>query len=235
MAARAGHAVAVHCNRSVDEARALVEELRANGASAAAVQADLARDGIAEQLVAGAADALGGPLTAIANNASQFLPDTAARPDEELARRLWQVNYQAPVSLVAALARQLHPDGDAVAVNILDQKLWNLNPDFFSYTASKAALETATQMMAMAHAPRLRVNAIAPGILFPSHDQSEREFRKAAPMNPMGRPIDVDEVGRAFVYVLQATSLTGQVIHADNGQRLMRQDRDVMYAVRGGE
>jgi NAD(P)-dependent dehydrogenase (short-subunit alcohol dehydrogenase family) len=115
---------------------------------------------------------------------------------------------------------------------MLDMKLWNYNPDFFSYTLSKAGLLAASEMMARAFAPAVRVNAIAPGLLLPSYDQTKAEFKTAASRNLMKKPIDLDNLLDAAEFLLSNTSLTGQTIHVDNGARLTSRPRDVMFEMR---
>ena len=142
------------------------------------------------------------------------------------------VNLRAPALLSERFFAQADPARDTCVINLLDQKLWNMNPDFFSYTLSKAGLLAATDMMARAFAPTVRVNAIAPGLLLPSFDQTQAEFETVASRNPMGRPIDLANLMSAASFLLDNTALTAQVIHLDNGQRLAASPRDVMFDTR---
>jgi NAD(P)-dependent dehydrogenase (short-subunit alcohol dehydrogenase family) len=128
--------------------------------------------------------------------------------------------------LTAALAAQ---GGEGAVVNLLDQKLANPNPDFFSYTLSKAALAQATVLMAQAHAPRVRVNAVAPGLTLPSGDQPEDQFSRVASANLLQRPVEAEAVAGGVAYLLGARSVTGQVLYVDCGQRFVRSERDVMF------
>jgi NAD(P)-dependent dehydrogenase (short-subunit alcohol dehydrogenase family) len=135
--------------------------------------------------------------------------------------------------LAAALAAQ-DDLGEGAVVNLLDQKLANPNPDFFSYSLSKYALAGATEMLAQALAPRVRVNAVAPGITLPSGDQSEAAFARVAADNLLRRPVGADAVADAVVYLLGARSVTGQTLYVDCGQRFLRRDGDVMFEGRDG-
>lgn len=225
----AGHSVIIHANRNAAEARKLCELLRAGNPNTWTITADLANAAAASALVGQAAQLAGGPLSALVNSASIFDYDEPGAMKADVFDQAMAVNLRAPALLSDSLLAQADPARDNVVVNILDQKLWNMNPDFYSYTISKAGLLAATDMMARAFAPRVRVNAIAPGLLLPSFDQTQAEFETAASRNPMGRPIDVDDVGAALDFLLATRSLTGQVIHVDNGQRLQSSARDVMF------
>jgi NAD(P)-dependent dehydrogenase (short-subunit alcohol dehydrogenase family) len=140
-----------------------------------------------------------------------------------------KVNLLAPTLLASLFAAQAKDVADACIVNVLDQKLWNLNPDFFSYTLSKAGLLAATEMMARAYAPQVRVNAVAPGLLLPSSDQTDAEFRAVASVNALRRPINPADVAAAIAFLMDNTGVTGEVIRIDNGQRLVPTERDIMF------
>lgn len=228
----AGHAVIIHANRSAAEADKLCEQLRVSNPNTWTISADLADEAAASALVGHAAQLAGGPLGALVNSASIFDYDAPGAMKPSVFDQAMAVNLRAPALLSDSLFAQADPTRDNVIVNILDQKLWNMNPDFYSYTMSKAGLLAATDMMARAFSPKVRVNAIAPGLLLPSFDQTQAEFETAASRNPMGRPINVDDVGAALDFLLATHSLTGQVIHVDNGQRLQSSARDVMFDTR---
>lgn len=221
--AAAGWRVVIHYGTSRQEAEALSVET--NGAMVAGDLADVAAIG---ELFERAVAAAGGPIDALVNSASSFEEDRPEEIDATLAARLYAINCTAPALLGAALAAQAGLEQGAI-VNLLDQKLANPNPDFFSYTLSKYALAGATQMMAMAFAPRVRVNAVAPGLTLPSGDQSPAEFDRVARVNLLRRPVGVDQVAAAAVYLLDAPSITGETIHVDSGQRFLRRDSDVMF------
>jgi NAD(P)-dependent dehydrogenase (short-subunit alcohol dehydrogenase family) len=226
--AAAGWRVVVHYGTSAADAQALAADI--GGAS---VQGDLADPAATATLLARARDAAGGPVGALVNSASLFAYDRPEAIDPALAARLHAINAVAPAMLAAALAAQDDVDDGAV-VNLLDQKLANPNPDFFSYTLSKYALAGATEMLAQALAPKVRVNAVAPGITLPSGDQSEADFAAVAADNLLRRPVGADAVAAAVVYLLGARSVTGQMLYVDCGQRFLRRDGDVMFAGRDG-
>lgn len=221
--AAAGWHVLVHYGASADEARALAAEL-----GGAAISGDLENTAEIGALFERARAAAGGTIHALVNSASQFEEDRPERINPELAARLYAVNCVAPALLSAALAGQ--PDlRHGAVVNLLDQKLSNPNPDFFSYSLTKYALAGATEMMAMAFAPRVRVNAVAPGLTLPSGDQSLGEFDRVARENLLRRPVGAEQVAAAVLYLLSAESVTGQTLYVDSGQRFLKRAGDVMY------
>lgn len=226
--AAAGARVVIHYGRSAAEAEALAAEL-----DGATVQGDLADTAGAAALFARARAAAGGPIAGLVNSASMFEYDRPEGIDPALAARLHAVNAVTPALLAAALAAQDDVDDGAV-VNLLDQKLANPNPDFFSYSLSKYALAGATEMLAQALAPRVRVNAVAPGITLPSGDQSEADFAAVARDNLLRRPVGAANVAEAVVYLLGARSVTGQTLYVDGGQRFVKRDGDVMFEGRDG-
>ena len=217
-----GARVVIHYGRSGDEAAALADEVGAVGA----VGGDLARPDAIDDLWARACEVAGGPIEGLVNSASQFAFDRPEAVDLALAARLYAVNCTAPVMLAERLARQ---GGRGAVVNLLDQKLANPNPDFFSYTLSKTALEGATTLMAQAFAPRVRVNAVAPGLTLPSGDQSVDEFDRVARANLLARPVGAEAVADGVAFLLRAESVTGQTLFVDCGQRFVRRDGDVMF------
>lgn len=226
--AAAGARVVIHYGESADAAEALAAEL-----GGVTVQGDLADTAGAAALFARARDAAGGPIGGLVNSASQFVFDRPEAIDPTLAMRLHAINSVTPAVLAAALAAQ-HDVGDGAVVNLLDQKLANPNPDFFSYSLSKYALAGATEMLAQALAPRIRVNAVAPGITLPSGDQSDAEFAAVASANLLQRPVGAENVAEAVVYLLGARSITGQTLYVDCGQRFVKRDGDVMFEGRNG-
>jgi NAD(P)-dependent dehydrogenase (short-subunit alcohol dehydrogenase family) len=227
--AAAGHGVVIHANASAAEAETLAASLRTSGARAWAIAADLSDLAATDALIQRAVKHVGAPLSGLVNSASVFDFDTPDAINAAAFDRAMAINLRAPALLSQHFAAQADAGADNCVVNILDQKLWNMNPDFFSYTLSKAGLLAATDMMARAFAPKVRVNAVAPGLLLPSHDQTRAEFEAVAPLNPMGRPIALDDVANAIDFLMTNTSLTGQVIHTDNGQRMFASARDVIF------
>lgn len=228
-AAGAGHRVVIHHGTSRAEAEALAEQIGAAGV----VSGDLADvQGIAD-LFDRARRVAGGAIDSLVNSASLFEFDRPEAIDAALAARLYAVNCTAPLLLAGALAAQ-DEIADGAVVNLLDQKVGNLNPDFVSYTCAKLALAGATQMLAQAFAPRIRVNAVSPGLTLPSGDQSEAEFAAAARKNLLERPVGAENVAAAVVWLLGAPSVTGQNLYVDAGQRFLKRDGDVMFEDRHG-
>ena len=217
--ARHGWAVAVHCNRSEPEAREVVRLIEQGGGRATLVQADLAREAETETLVPRAAEALG-PLTCLVNNASTFELDLA----DTVTRASWdahlETNLRAPFLLTQAFARQLPGEQGGNVVNLLDQRVWNLTPYFVSYTVSKTGLWTLTRSLALALAPRIRVNAIGPGPALRSPRQTEADFARQCEMTPLKRGTTPGEICDAVRFILGAPALTGQMIVLDGGQHL---------------
>ena len=231
--AGAGHRVVIHHHHAGDaDAAALAHDLDPAGGRVGTVIGDLSDAGAAPAVLHAARAAMGGVIDGLVNCASLFEYDRP--PDFEIAvlNRAMAVNLAAPVALACALAGQDDLEDGAV-VNLLDQKVANLNPDFFGYTCSKLALEGATTMLAQALAPRVRVNAVSPGLSLPSGDQTELEFAAVAAENLLRRPVAVEEIGRAVDYLLTTPSVTGQNLFIDNGQRFLKRAGDVMFSTPG--
>lgn len=228
--AGAGHRVVIHHHHPHDEdAVALALELDPRGERIATVAGDLA-DPVA--IFRAAREAVHGNVDGLVNCASVFEFDRPPDFDPALLASLTATNLSAPVAMACELARQEGLEDGAV-VNLLDQKVANLNPDFFSYTCTKIALEGATTMLAQALAPRVRVNAVSPGLTLPSGDQSDAEFATVASENLLRRPVPVEEVARAVEYLLTAPGITGHNVFVDNGQRFLKRDGDVMFSTPG--
>ncbi|CDG85612.1 SDR family oxidoreductase [Janthinobacterium agaricidamnosum] len=226
--AQDGWDVAVHFRSSEADALSLVADIEALGRRAAALQCDLAIEAQVQQLLPRAIAKLG-PVTCVVNNASLFEYDNAADFSYQALDAHMHANLAAPLLLAQALHRATPPDGQAVVINLLDQKLYNLNPDFLSYTMSKAALHTATTVLAQALAPTVRVVGIAPGITLVSGDQSEAAFVAAHQATPLGRSSTPQDVADSVCYVAGARALTGTTLLVDGGQHLMPLVRDVMF------
>jgi len=227
--ARSGWDVAVHYRRSAQEAHETVAALQAFGVRAACFEADLALERACDGLLDAVIAALGVPRCLV-NNASLFEHDTpatcsAARLDQHVAP-----NLMAPLRLSARLYQAMPEDARGVVVHLLDQKLSGLNPDFFSYTLTKAALAAALPMQAMAFAPRLRVVGVSPGLTLPSHLQTPEQFsrthRDTAVLDQSSRPEDI--VG-AILALVANPAITGQNLVVDGGQHLLRMGRDVSF------
>ena len=217
--AEAGYAVAVHANRSVADAQALCNSIEAQGGRAAVVRADLADHDAVLGLVPAAVAAIG-PLTLLVNNAGEFEPDTLATLQRERFERHIAVDLRAPVFLAQAFAAQLPAGHEGSIVNVTDQRVARPTPNFFSYTLAKSALTTATVTMAQALAPRVRVNAVAPGPTLPSERQSADMFARQSASVPLGRGPTPEEIAAAVLYLAGARSVTGQTLMVDGGQHV---------------
>jgi NAD(P)-dependent dehydrogenase (short-subunit alcohol dehydrogenase family) len=217
--AEAGFAVAIHYRNSGTEAEALAQHIRDRGGRARTFQADLADRQALDALVATIGRELG-PLTTLINNASEFLPDSIGHLDEKTWDLHLCINLKAPVFLSEAMARQLPEGADGNIINIIDQRVWNLTPEFFSYTISKAGLWTATRTLAQALAPRIRVNAIGPGPVLKSIHQTDDDFDKEKQSTLLKRGPSAQEIATAVRFILATPSLTGQMIALDGGQHL---------------
>jgi NAD(P)-dependent dehydrogenase (short-subunit alcohol dehydrogenase family) len=217
--ARHGWAVGVHYHHSAAEAAELVREIEGIGGRAVALQADLAREAHTQELVARAVEALG-PLTCLVNNASLFEMDKI----ETVTRASWdahlETNLRAPLALSQGFASQLPADWHGNIVNMLDQRVWNLTPYFLSYTVAKTGLWTLTRTLALALAPRIRVNGIGPGPTLPSPRQSAEQFAEQCRAVPLGRATTLEEICAALQFILSAPAMTGQMIALDGGQHL---------------
>jgi len=229
--AAAGWRVWCHYQRSADMARALQAELSAAGAQVELVQADLAQSAEVQRMVDHISQTTG-PLDCLVNNASLFEPDTGGAMDLNGTRQQLEVNLIAPLSLASLMALQAAPDarpGQRSVIHILDQKVFNLNPDYFSYTVSKLALERSVALQAQALAPLLRVCGVAPGLMFLSGPQTQDNFDRASRVNLLREPIDPAQVAATCLFLAQNPCITGTTLCVDNGQHLVPLERDVMF------
>lgn len=223
--AEAGWDIIVHYGSSLAEAEITVRDIKQTGRRACAVQCELS-DEAAVRLLLPEANRMLGPVSCIVNNASIFDYDSAADFSHAKLNRHMHINLAAPILLTMALYEATPESDQAVVVNLLDQKLYNLNPDFLSYTLSKAALDSATVMLAQALAPRVRVVGVAPGLTLISHLQSQEEFRETHLMSPLGESSRPDDVAKAVVFAAQNRAITGTTLVVDGGQHLMQMPRD---------
>ncbi|WP_432763526.1 SDR family oxidoreductase [Brevundimonas aurifodinae] len=223
--AERGHDVAIHHRSSAEDAEAVAAEVRALGRRAAVVAADLTVEAQVRALTPAATQALG-PLSVLVNNASVFEDDRVG----SLERASWdwhmETNLRAPLVLMEAFAAQA-PDGSAV-VNLLDQRVLKPDPRFVSYALSRNGLWWATRTMAQALAPRIRVNGVGPGPTLKSIHQTEAEFAVEAAAVPLGHGADPDDIASAVLYLIDARSVTGQMIAVDGGQHLAWQTPDIL-------
>lgn len=224
-----GWDVALHYRASAVDAEATLQALRERGAAAHGFAADLADAAACSALVPAVCRQFG-RLHAVVNNSAVFEHDDVFSFSPALMERHWRSNV-APALL---LARALHAhceavDGRGCVVNLLDQKLWNPNPDYLSYTLSKAALEAAGTLLAQALAPRVRVCGVAPGVTLPSGPMDAQAFEQARRLTPLQRSSSAQDVARAVRFLLEAPAITGTTLLVDGGQHLSHQPRDVMF------
>jgi len=226
-----GWNVAVHYKRSASEAETLVDDMRSRGVHAVAVKCDLS-DAAAVAGLISECNAKLGPLTCLINNASLFEIDDPLSFEPGKWERHAAINLSAPLQLTRDFASQIPKQSNGCVINMLDQKVFNLNPDFFSYTLTKVAMEAATRMLAMALAPQVRVCGIAPGITLISGNQTQQGFERAHATAPLGHSSDVDDIIAAVRYIIAAKSMTGDTLLIDGGQHLWPLRRDVQFEVK---
>ena len=217
--ARNGWAVAVHYRRSRAAAEAVVAEIGKLGMRATALDCDLSRETEVENLVPRAVQALGA-LTCLVNNASNFEMDKADTATRESWDRHIETNLRAPLVLSQAFARQLPEGATGNIVNLLDQRVWKLTPYFLSYTVAKSGLWTLTRTLALALAPRIRVNGIGPGPTLPSERQTAEQFRQQQLAVPLKHGPTPEEIAATLRFILATPSMTGQMIALDGGEHL---------------
>ena len=217
--AQRGYGVAVHCNASRNEADALAAEIQAKGGRAMVVQGDLRDLSACQALLPLAQQALG-PIDILVNNASLFEYDSLQSATAESWAMHMDANLRAPFFLSQGFAAALPENLKGDIVNIIDQRVWRLTPHFASYTLSKSALWTLTQTLAMALAPRIRVNGIGPGPVLPSSRQSAEQFARQWASTPLQRGAAPEEIAAGLLFLLDAPAMTGQMIALDGGQHL---------------
>ncbi|KPF80890.1 short-chain dehydrogenase [Brevundimonas sp. AAP58] len=222
--ARRGHDIAIHHRSSPDDAEALAAEVRSLGRRATIVCADLTKEDEVRGLIPGAVEALGS-LSVLVNNASLFEDDRVGSLSRETWDRHLETNLRAPLVLIEAFAAQA-PEGSAV-VNLLDQRVLKPDPRFVSYALSRNGLWWATRTMAQALAPRIRVNGVGPGPTLKSIHQTEEDFAAEAASVPLGHGATPDDIAAAVLYLVDARSVTGQMIAVDGGQHLAWQTPDI--------
>jgi NAD(P)-dependent dehydrogenase (short-subunit alcohol dehydrogenase family) len=214
-----GFAVAIHYHGSRSAAEDLVGAVHTNGGKAVALAADLADEEQVTMLVPRAESELG-PIGCLVNNAAVFADDTV----DTVTRQSWDlhlaVNLRAPFVLIQTFASRLPAHLGGVVINLLDERVWSLTPYFVSYTLAKAGLWTLTQTMALALAPRIRVNGIGPGPTLPSPRQTLEQFARQRALMPLRRGTSPQEIAAAMRFILSAPAMTGQMIALDGGQHL---------------
>jgi NAD(P)-dependent dehydrogenase (short-subunit alcohol dehydrogenase family) len=229
--AEGGYHVVIHFGHAAAEAGTLAATIAAEGGSAEAFEADLADpagiEGALTQLARRHPD-----WSVLVNNASIFDYDSAHAPSRPVWLKAEAVNLWSAI-LIATVFGRARAGRPGAIVNLLDQKLANLNPDFFSYTLAKAALEAGGRMLAQTHAPHLRVLGVAPGLTLPSSDQTQAEFVAVARRNLLGRPTLPRDIAEAVFFAATSAASSGQTLFVDGGQRFLPLGRDVMFAGRG--
>jgi NAD(P)-dependent dehydrogenase (short-subunit alcohol dehydrogenase family) len=225
-----GFDIALHFRQSRDEAEATAADVRELGAQAQCFAADLSDEAGCRALVPAVAQAMK-RLDAVVNNASHFEYDNAETFSHAAMDAHWRANTAPAVLLAQALAAHLKGCSEVgCVVNLSDQKLWNPNPDYLSYTLSKAALEAATTLLAQALAPQVRVVGVAPGVTLVSGPaMDDASFRQAHQMTPLGRSSTPDDIARTVRFAIESRAITGTTILVDGGQHLLAQPRDVAF------
>jgi len=241
--AQAGFDIALHHRgghvEAARDADSTAVELRARGARVEIFPADFADLAATSALMGKVVHAMG-RVDALVNNASRFEYDSPADFDASLLEAMTRSNLGAPLVLAQALARQVSrqealPGERGITpcvVNLLDQKLQNPNPDYFSYTLTKAALQHATLLLARAFAPALRVCAVSPGVTLHSGSMSDAEFAHAHTLTPLGRSSTPEDIARAVRFLVESPAITGIDLAVDGGQHLSPQPRDVLFLAR---
>ena len=227
--AAAGWFVTVHYNTSKAEAEETLREIRNVGGDGQICGHDLSDfSGLAAFFANVCENAP--PLTALINNASMFEYDEAWTAEPDALEKHFHVNSAAPILLSKLFAEHARDAGhQGVIVNMLDNKVFSPNPDYFSYSISKYGLLGATELMAMAFAPHVRVCAIAPGVTFVSGVQSDDDYEETKAINPMQRAVEVDDICRAARFIVESPSVNGEIITIDGGQKLLKLERDVAF------
>jgi NAD(P)-dependent dehydrogenase (short-subunit alcohol dehydrogenase family) len=220
--ADAGFAVALHCHTSVAEAEATCGAIHNTGGRCAVLRADLANEAEVVRLVLQATAALG-PIGVLVNNASPFERDEWHDTTRASWDRHIEPGLRAPFVLMQHFARALPTDAEGAVINMLDQRVWSITPHFVSYTVAKAGLWALTQSMALALAPRIRVNGIGPGPALPNTRQTDQQFARQSASVPLGHGTGPDEIARAVLAILALPAMTGQMLALDGGQHLQWQ------------
>ena len=224
-----GWPVAIHYHHSSVAAEALSAEIVSAGGRAIALDADLGKLETFSSLF-GRANTAWGFCSLLVNNASAFEYDDVATVTRASLESVFAVNHHAPVLLAKDFRAQLRAGAKGLIVNLLDQKVFNLNPDFLSYTLSKSALDAATRLLAMAMAPDIRVCGIAPGLTLRSGEQTEEGFKAAHTKTPLGIGSKPEDIAEALSFLVKVPSITGATVIVDGGQHLQPRTHDIMFS-----
>jgi NAD(P)-dependent dehydrogenase (short-subunit alcohol dehydrogenase family) len=226
--AQAGWDIVIHYGTSQGDAEETVKSIEALGRQASALQCDLG-DPVAVATLMTRANAVLGTISCLVNNASMFEFDDISTFSPSLLQRHMQINLSSPLLLAQALHAATPESQQSVVINLLDQKLTNINPDFLSYTLSKAGLECATTMLAQSLAPKVRVVGVSPGCTLPAKNQDDASFARAHAMTPLGRSSTADDIAAAVCFAVQCQAITGTTLLVDGGQHLLALPRDVTF------
>jgi NAD(P)-dependent dehydrogenase (short-subunit alcohol dehydrogenase family) len=224
-----GWAVAIHYNHSSTEADSLCAEIKTAGGRAVTLAGDLGKLADYADLF-GRANASWGFCSLLVNNASAFEYDDVSKVTRKNLESVFAVNHHAPVLLAKDFREQLRVGAKGLIVNLLDQKVFNFNPDFLSYTLSKSALEAATRLLAMAMAPDIRVCGIAPGLTLRSGEQTEEGFKAAHAKTPLGIGSKPEDIAETLSFLVKVPSITGATVIVDGGQHLQPRTHDIMFS-----
>jgi NAD(P)-dependent dehydrogenase (short-subunit alcohol dehydrogenase family) len=227
--AKAGWGVTVHYRTARDEADALGRSIREIGVPFRTYCADFSDAAQAEGMIA-AIEADGPPLSLLVNNAAVFSYDEAGAVTAESLAAHFTVNTIAPILIAQAFGKARKARGEeGVVINLIDNKIFAPNADYFSYSVAKFALAGATKMLAMALAPEVRVCGVAPAVLLVSGEQTEEDYSRTNAINPLKAATALDDVCRAVLFLAEARSISGQIIAVDGGQSLMNLPRDIAF------
>ena len=223
-----GWFVYLHYNSSSEEAKQVLHEIKSSGGNGQLINMDLSNPDCGEQII-NQIDKAAPPVELLINNAARFEYDNISNINSVSLDQHFFANVRGPILLSKAFFELVKKGQQGCVINILDNKIFALNPDYLSYTISKAALQCATETFAMAMAPHVRVNGIAPGITLESGGQGESSFQKGQKMSPIGKVSSVEDIIKALFFIVNTTSLNGHIITIDGGQRLQKLDRDVAF------
>ena len=223
-----GWFVYLHYNSSSREAKKVLHEIKSNGGNGQLIKMDLSHPDCGEQIIK-QIDCTGPPVELLINNAARFEYDDISNINSVSMDQHFFANVRGPMLLSKAFFELITKGQQGCVINILDNKIFALNPDYLSYTISKAALQCATETLAMAMAPHVRVNGIAPGITLESGGQGDISFQKGQKMSPIGKVSSVEDIIKAVFFIVNTTSINGHIITIDGGQKLQKLDRDVAF------
>ena len=223
-----GWFVYLHYNSSSEEAKEVLYKIKSSGGNGQLINMDLSYPECGEQII-NQIDKAAPPVELLINNAARFEYDNISNINSASLDQHFFANVRGPILLSKAFFELVEKGQQGCVINILDNKIFALNPDYLSYTISKAALQCATETFAMAMAPHVRVNGIAPGITLESGGQGESSFQKGQKMSPIGKVSSVEDIIKALFFIVNTTSLNGHIVTIDGGQRLQKLDRDVAF------